>query len=391
MFRHREAVVMPSRWDVVILGGGPAGVSVVLALRQTEPGLRVLMIEAAAAPTWRIGETLAPGAKQLLVGLGCWDAVARDGMQEAVRSLACWGSDQPHGHEFIFSLRGNAWHVDRARFDESLRMTADAAGITIWRGARFLAATRDAGVGWWLTIARDDGPVQVAAEFVVDATGRGAKFAVTQGSRHCFDDRLIGIAAVVALRKPAAIDNATLVEACADGWWYSSMIPGHRLVLAWMSDSDIVHHSGVAQLAPWLDQLQATQATRARAGGAEPPDRLSTWSARSHCLDKVCGSRWLAVGDAASSWDPLSSAGIMKALRGGKLGAFALLDAIRGVTSGGDKYGRIIEAEHTRYLQDRRLVYGQEQRWPDAPFWARRHRDEPVDVAAGPLMSMSLR
>jgi flavin-dependent dehydrogenase len=291
----------------------------------------------------------------------------------------------------MFSLRGNAWHVDRARFDESLRATAEAAGITIWRGARFVDATRDAGAGWRLAIDRDDGPAHVAADYVVDATGRAARFAVTQGSRHGFDDRLIGVAAVVALRDQAAVDNATLVEACADGWWYSSVIPGHRLVLAWMSDSDIVHHSGVARLTPWLDQLQATQATWARACAAETPDQLSTWSARSHCLDKVCGLRWVAVGDAASSWDPLSSAGIMKALRGGKLGAFMLLDSIRGVAGGGDKYRRIVTAEHASYLQDRLLVYGQEQRWRGAPFWARRHHDEPANTAIGPLMPMAVR
>jgi hypothetical protein len=96
---------------------------------------------------------------------------------------------------------------------------------------------------------------------------------------------------------------------------------------------------------------------------AEVPDRITTWSARSHCLDTVTGPRWVAVGDAASSWDPLSSAGILKALRTGKLGAFAVLDAIRGVEGGFAKYRRIISAEYARYQQDRRDVYRMEQRW----------------------------
>ena len=69
----------------------------------------------------------------------------------------------------------------------------------------------------------------------------------------------------------------------------------------------------------------------------------------------------------------------MKALRTGKLGAFAILDAIRGVEGGPEKYRRIVSAEYARYRQDRREVYRMEQRWPDAPFWQRRHHDEEIE------------
>ena len=365
-------------YDVAILGGGPAGTATGLELKRNEPGLRVLLVEAEVSSGWQIGETLAPGARQLLNGLGCWREVSRDGVLEGVQSQASWGSDRLHAHAFMFSLRGSAWHLDRARFNESLRAAAEAAGVEVWRGTRFLSAASGS-EGWRLSLSRQsqsvNQTVNVGARFVADATGRSASFALSQGSRRCLADRLVAVAAVVRLRDQAVRDPATLVEACESGWWYSSVIPGGRLVLAWMSDSDIVRSSSHARLEPWLEQLRAARFTMARALEAETADRVLTWPACSHCLDIASGPRWVAVGDAASSWDPLSSAGIIKALRTGKLGAFALLDAIRGIDGGTTKYRNIIAAEHRRYRSDRRTVYGLERRWSRSTFWRRRHAD----------------
>jgi flavin-dependent dehydrogenase len=367
--------------DVVILGGGPAGTALALELKHNAPDLKVLIADACIATDWRIGETLAPGAAQLLNGLGCWDGVLRDGVIESVRSQAAWGSDRLHAHDFVFSTRGSAWHLDRVRFDETLRATAEAAGAEIWRGARFLSTVKQS-AGWQLSFDRQGRLIEIGARFVADATGRSARFATSQGSRRCFADRLVGVAAVVRLRDQTTTDHATLVEARENGWWYSTVLPGNRLVLAWMSDSDIVHDASSAQFEPWLAQLRTAPLTAARADMAESAERIFTWPARSHCLDHPSGPGWVAVGDAASSWDPLSSAGIMKALRTGKLGAFVLLDAIRGVEGASAKYRRLIETEYRHYRRDRRAVYRMERRWSGSTFWQRRHAAEPFEREA---------
>ena len=81
---------------------------------------------------------------------------------------------------------------------------------------------------------------------------------------------------------------------------------------------------------------------------------------------------WLAVGDAAATVDPLSSQGILKALRGGIFASYAIGDRLRGDTGALARYARWVAAEHDGDGVARATVYGRERRWADAPFWRRR-------------------
>ena len=82
-------------------------------------------------------------------------------------------------------------------------------------------------------------------------------------------------------------------------------------------------------------------------------------------LDPPVGPGWLAAGDAAASFDPLSSQGILTAVLMGREAARHIDEPAAYAA----RYGEIVAA----YERERRAMYGREQRWPAAPFWARRH------------------
>jgi flavin-dependent dehydrogenase len=78
------------------------------------------------------------------------------------------------------------------------------------------------------------------------------------------------------------------------------------------------------------------------------------------------GSNWLAAGDSASSYDPLSGRGVFKAVRHG-------VEAARAIAEGSEEaYSAMVEREFTEYVRQRRMYYAGERRWPGSIFWSRR-------------------
>ena len=89
-------------------------------------------------------------------------------------------------------------------------------------------------------------------------------------------------------------------------------------------------------------------------------------------LDRIAGDGWIAVGDAASMVDPLSSTGVLKALRSGAEAADRIAEYLAGDTSALGHYENSIRSDFRTYLGARWRQYAIEARWPREPFWARR-------------------
>ena len=95
----------------------------------------------------------------------------------------------------------------------------------------------------------------------------------------------------------------------------------------------------------------------------------------------MTGEAWLAVGDAATTFDPLSSLGILKGLRSGILASYAIGDYFNGSPSSLEKYEAILAREFEEYLTTRSDYYRREQRWENLPFWRRRYGYITIDPA----------
>jgi flavin-dependent dehydrogenase len=230
------------------------------------------------------------------------------------------------------------------------------------------------------------GPRLLVTDFVVDATGRSAHLARQLGARRVRYDRMIAVAAVLHGDGSRTIaDTFTLVEATPAGWWYSAALTKGRLALAYMTDSDLLSRSAL-RATRWWQALGCPPRTMDRVAphvsgpATEPPRVYVTGSSR---LDHIAGPGWMAVGDASASYDPLSSFGIGSALGAGYYAAHAIRDHLAGQADAVDAYLYLMDQTYARYVDVIHDAYRAEQRWPHAPFWARRHRDTYGVTSAG--------
>jgi flavin-dependent dehydrogenase len=359
---------VPARsFDVVIVGAGPAGCAAGLSLRSHAPSLDVALVEASDSQEPRVGETLPPPARGMLVHLGVWEAFQRQGHREVHGTSAAWGGAEPRDNDFLFAARGNGWHLDRAAFDAVLAAEAERRGVVLLRPARLASAHRE-GAGWRLRLA---GNQEVSARFVVDATGAAAAFARRQGAGFVAADRLTGFARFYEGSKSG--DPRTLVEAFADGWWYTSGLPGGRRIAACLTDADLARQLRLRDTAAWSRLLDATGQVREALRGAKPQGDVIVRATPSRRLEPIAGDAWLAVGDAAAVFDPLSSSGILKALRSGIFAGYAIGDRLtRGDVRGLERYRRLGREEFASYSNVRARHYAAEGRWPESEFWRRR-------------------
>ena len=136
---------------------------------------------------------------------------------------------------------------------------------------------------WMLTLENDGGNCrEVRARFMVDATGRRSSFASTQGARHIVYDQLAGV--FVFFRFPSVDsvpDTYTSVEACEDGWWYTAMLPDGHMVVAFMTDADVLRKLPWQTLEEWLALPGPASHTRGRFKGGTPVAGPALYSASS--------------------------------------------------------------------------------------------------------------
>lgn len=357
--------------EIVVAGGGPAGAAAAIVLARS--GRRVLLANGDRGDAFRVGEAIPPAVQPLLRDLGAFGRFLTDGHLPCYGNVSVWGGDEPVTTDFIFDPHGHGWHLDRVRFDATLRGAARDAGAEVVSG-RLVGAVRD-DTGWWVTlVGREEEDNKLRTQLLIDATGRRAAVARRAGAKRRRADALVAFYARFRTRAGTDRDSRTAVESEPDGWWYTARIPSGERVVAFLTDADLIDRATVISPAGLAARIDATCYIRGLLVAHHyepigPPHAVSAETAR---LDRVGGPGWAAVGDAAISLDPLSSQGILTALFTGLRAGEAADRALAGEQNAIDEYGRRVDEIDHAYSRHRDACYAAEGRWADRPFWHRR-------------------
>lgn len=386
---HPSAESLP--WDVIIVGAGPAGAALACRLR---PRHRVLLLERRrlpspdqpAAPSGTsspagppaIGESL-PGAAQILLRrFGLLERFLADGHAERTAMVATWDSTAPVWFDPLRDPNGPGWHLDRRRFEASLRSAALAAGAVLQDRCGPLSVCHEDG-HWHLrspSLGRSH-----RAPVLVDASGRGASIARRLGLARCQDDALH---CLFLHLPPVAHDQDRTTRLCADanGWWYSVRLPCGQRLLAFHLDGDDPERRSLqhgptllakARSHPLLAEVLPAALASGQKPGPEPtvPGRPAGSAALDlAALDALAG--FYAIGDAALAFDPIASQGLFHALASAEAVATAIERQFTGHPQPRAAYIAELQAVHSRYRAHWHATYAGPRRFSSQPFWARR-------------------
>ncbi len=358
---------MTKDFDVVIIGGGPAGA--VAARELAKNGRRVALLDKQKERSrQRIGESLPPAARPLLRRLGLLELMNCDAHRPAFANFSSWGHGALDVHDFLQDPNGHGWHLDRVRFDADLVKAALDQGVVLI--TREVSRVEEKELEFVVSIS---GGESLKARWLIDASGRSAAFARKLGAVRVRDDRLMAIYAWV---QPSSRDRdaRTLIETCADGWWYSSRLPDSSRLFSLHTDRALVKEGLDGK---WLESLRGTRHLKSLVPRKFSPE-LHVVEAGGSRLSQFGGKRWLAAGDAALAFDPLSSQGLFNALYSGMKVSELILKELAGEISTEEvveQYSSRLEEIRAIYLARQTLYYGSEKRWEDSQFWNEQNRN----------------
>jgi flavin-dependent dehydrogenase len=356
-------------FDVAVVGSGPAAAATAISLASA--GRSVTLIERVKPAGFGAGETLDPEVRSSLIQLGVWQRFVDSGAQPTHAIWSAWGSSRVIARDYVAGPHGPAWRVDRTGFDRMLIAASREAGAHVPGAFHRIELQRSAG-GWRISASHHSDVQTLDARFVVDATGRGAAVARTCGGRWIRRDRLVALLGqLTPTGVPVEAGDVLLIESVPQGWWYSSLLPAGELVAALVTDADLMRRHPRSPAEMWSEALAVSNYTSARAA-AFTRCAFCVRAANVGCAERAAGTDWMAVGDAASTIDPLSGLGITKALRGAILGARAVDEALSGRVGELETYADRIRNEFESFLRIGSKYYCTESRWPDSPFWQRR-------------------
>jgi flavin-dependent dehydrogenase len=280
--------------DVIVAGAGPAGASIARLLAMS--GKRVVLVDPGVRITDRL-EILPPAGYEALGAVGLAEVlddpcIARPCLGVRRR----WGSRVPDTDDFLARRGGRGFTIDRAAFDHALRTAAARAGVAFIRG-RMVGVGRAGGM-LWARIATACATLTTFAAIAVDATGRRSAVARRMGAHRQVHERLIAERRSVEPSLDAGGTPVWLdVEGAGAAWSYQMLGPRGR------RETWDVYPPGARRRGPANPRVDAS----------------------SVCLSRAAGHDWIAIGDAATSFDPVTSQGLVHALATSRIAAGAIL------------------------------------------------------------------
>jgi flavin-dependent dehydrogenase len=326
----------PESYDVLVIGGGPAGSTASTVLAQH--GRRVLLLEREKFPRYHIGESLLPFCYFPLERIGMIPRMKASAFPRkyAVQFVTQDGrvSAPFYFHKHMQHEAAVTWQVLRSRFDQMLLDNAREKGVEVREETEAVELLREDGRVSGAAARPNGGDrYEVRAAMTIDASGRGA-LGIKQNDWRKWDPMLNKVAVWTyyhgALRDPGIDEGSTTVAYVPDrGWFWYIPLPDDMVSVGVVAERDYLFDQGNDLATIFAREVQKNTWIRDHLAAGEPTGEYRVTKEFSY-RSQHCGEDGLVLaGDAFAFLDPVFSSGVYLALRGGELAADHVEQALR--------------------------------------------------------------
>ncbi|MDQ6801961.1 MAG: tryptophan 7-halogenase [Acidobacteriota bacterium] len=347
-------------FDFAVAGGGPAGTSSAISLRQR--GHSVVLFEREKFPRFHIGESLLSTANDHFAELGLAEKIA-DANFPVKWGARLFTHDGLSGRGVDFASvtevkRPQTYQVPRAEFDRMLMERAREVGVDVREQHRVTACefTPDAAI-----LEVEGSTFRVRA--LVDATGRqgliAKKFDLRKDEPRLANIAIFSHYSGVPLLEGDRPNDIRIVARADSGWFWLIPISAELMSVGVVLPKNL-----------FMQMQEGTNEERLdRAIGDTPvvarlmKNAKREWPVRvekdfSYSASKYAGDRWILAGDAGSFLDPVFSTGVSIAMESGIEAAAELDRALRADDFSGRSFAAFSGRQRKRYEIFRRFVIG---------------------------------
>ncbi|MDB6151672.1 MAG: glucose-inhibited division protein [Chthoniobacteraceae bacterium] len=358
-------MIAQSHFDVIVIGGGPAGSTAAALL--AEKGHRVLLLEKEKFPRYHVGESLMPF---------CWFTLERLGVLEEMNRIAFTKKysvqfvtpDGRQSQPFYFFEHSDhpsstTWQVERADFDLMLLENARKKGAEVRELTPVQRVIKDdSGRVIGVEAAGPDGKVfRALAQMTIDCSGREQVATARDGWR--VKDTNLNKLAIwtyyrAAKRDPGIDEGNTTVAYVEDrGWFWYIPLRGDLVSVGIVAEKDYLFSDTKDPAEILKREIGRNEWIKDHLSAGEQVGQYWVTSEFSYRSKFCAGDGLLLAGDAFAFLDPVFSSGVFLALISGEMAADAVDAAlVAGDTSGAqfaDYGGRLCDVIESM----RKLVY----------------------------------
>ena len=353
-----------NEFDVVVIGGGPAGAA--LATICQCYGHKSLVLECATFPRYHIGESLIPNTYGTLDRLGLLPKMKKSHFPEkhSVRFVGPSGreSDPFYFSETIDGDAARTWQVERGEFDQLCLDNARSTGVDVRMETKvdriLFDGDRATGVR---AHEKKNEPYDVKARVVVDASGRASIIGNQLGLKQ----------SVPGLKKTSIwsyykggkryegkdAGETTIFMIPEQGWFWYIPMPDDVVSVGIVASPEYLNKNTNSYEDIFLREVDKCEPLSERLSEAERVAPVRGIKDLAYRNTQVAGDGWVIIGDAAAFLDPIYSSGLYLALGSAEMAADCIHDALEADDVSGERLGAYVPALMGGVEVIRRLIH----------------------------------